>query len=353
MEKKLPCVIFDFIDTRLDNGKLFDFEFIKNISHTYIPVLDLIEKLRQINIKVITPDQWSDDIYDPKKSFLISALFNKRSIMLIEKGVVPFLIMCQESPAIAFRFYYNFKKISSYYKYCAIFEGMKKRLDKKNTSFDIYFPTKKVNESQYKSFTDKKLLVLIAANKNIKYFSSFIKKIILSVMYRTNIRFLYNKRMCFLRQFTEKYPNQINIYGGGWSKKEIRNIEKVYMGKAVDKEEVLSNYKFCLCFENAIFPGYVTEKIFDAMLAGSIPIYCGALDIEKFIPKDCFINLNDLNNIEKLYQFLTNMSELTYNQYLLQIKNYLLSDKYKHFSSSYFVETVFSMLNKELIKNNE
>ena len=42
--------------------------------------------------------------------------------------------MCQESPAIASKFYFDFKKISSYYKYSAVFEGMKKKLSKNNTT---------------------------------------------------------------------------------------------------------------------------------------------------------------------------------------------------------------------------
>lgn len=352
MEKK-ACIIFDFVDKRLNNGKLFDFEFVKNISHTYVPILDLIKKLKEANIDVITPDQWSENIYDIKKSFLISALFGEESSKLIKKGVFPLLLMCQESPAIASKFYFDFNKISSYYKYSAVFEGMKKKLSKNNTSLDIYFPTKKLGNSIETSFEKKKLLVLIAANKNVPIFISNIKRVFLSLIYRLNIKFLYRKRLQFLKFFTKNYPNDINVYGNGWTKKEIYNIEKVYMGKAEDKEKVISNYKFCLCFENAVFPGYITEKIFDVMFSNSVPVYCGAKDIVNFIPENCFINLNDFNNVEELYEFLTNMNELTYNEYLFQINNYLLSDKYKHFSSDYFVETVFSMLNRELIKNNE
>lgn len=352
MERK-PCVIFDFIDKRLDNGKLSDFEFVKNISHTYIPIMDLIEKLKKNNIQVVTPDQWNDNLYDPKKSFLISALFNERSIILIKKGVIPLLLMCQESPAIAFRFYYNFKKISSYYKHCAIFHGMNKQLNKTTTDLNIYFPTKKINNFRQKEFNEKKLLVLIAANKGVNSISGFIKKIILSTIYRTNIKFLYNKRIEFLKWFSQKYPDKINVYGNGWSEKEIYNIDFVYKGRANDKEEVVSNYKFCLCFENAVFPGYVTEKIFDAMLSDSIPVYCGAKDVNKFIPDNCFININDFQSYEEVYRFLIDMNEEKYNEYLLNIKKYLSSDLYDPFNSKYFVNTIFAILQKELTKNNE
>jgi hypothetical protein len=42
-----------------------------------------------------------------------------------------------------------------------------------------------------------------------------------------------------------------------------------------DKIKTLSQYKYSLCFENTFTPGYVTEKIVDSFLAGSMPIYWG------------------------------------------------------------------------------
>lgn len=43
-----------------------------------------------------------------------------------------------------------------------------------------------------------------------------------------------------------------------------------------DKELFLKNYRFNICFENSNKNGYVTEKIFEAIVAGSIPIYWGS-----------------------------------------------------------------------------
>lgn len=42
-----------------------------------------------------------------------------------------------------------------------------------------------------------------------------------------------------------------------------------------DKLTYLQNYRFNLCPENSSAPGYVTEKIFEAIAAGCVPIYCG------------------------------------------------------------------------------
>ncbi len=44
-------------------------------------------------------------------------------------------------------------------------------------------------------------------------------------------------------------------------------------GRSVDdKTELLTGYAFCLCPENSVSPGYVTEKLPDAVTAGCIPI---------------------------------------------------------------------------------
>ncbi len=42
-----------------------------------------------------------------------------------------------------------------------------------------------------------------------------------------------------------------------------------------NKMEILPDYKFNLCFENTIFPGYLTEKALQAKMAGCIPLYWG------------------------------------------------------------------------------
>jgi GR25 family glycosyltransferase involved in LPS biosynthesis len=46
------------------------------------------------------------------------------------------------------------------------------------------------------------------------------------------------------------------------------------------KVDFLRKYKFCIAYENASSPGYVTEKLFHAKAAGCVPIYWGAPDAE-------------------------------------------------------------------------
>lgn len=52
-------------------------------------------------------------------------------------------------------------------------------------------------------------------------------------------------------------------------------------GRVGDKRAFLAGYKFNIAFENSQTSGYVTEKIFDAKAAGSVPIYFGCPKVAK------------------------------------------------------------------------
>ncbi|GBG84902.1 hypothetical protein CBR_g39363 [Chara braunii] len=51
-----------------------------------------------------------------------------------------------------------------------------------------------------------------------------------------------------------------------------------------DKQKTLPHYKFCLAFENSMEEDYVTEKYFQCLVAGSVPVVIGAPNIDDFEP---------------------------------------------------------------------
>jgi hypothetical protein len=67
-------------------------------------------------------------------------------------------------------------------------------------------------------------------------------------------------------------------------------------GPVKDKLEFISEYKFSLAFENSSYPGYVTEKLIQPMLVGSIPIYWGCPKIGQEFNVRSFINVHDYPN---------------------------------------------------------
>lgn len=59
------------------------------------------------------------------------------------------------------------------------------------------------------------------------------------------------------------------------------------------KLSYLPKFKFTMCFENSSYPGYATEKLYEAFLGQTIPIYWGSTTIaEEFNPR-AFLNWHD------------------------------------------------------------
>ena len=72
------------------------------------------------------------------------------------------------------------------------------------------------------------------------------------------------------------------------------------------KLRLMASYKFCIGFENSIAPDYVTEKFFDPLRAGSVPVYRGAPNVEVFAPgPNAFIDASCFSGPRELAEFLT------------------------------------------------
>ncbi len=170
---------------------------------------------------------------------------------------------------------------------------------------------------------------------------------------------LYSKRVEAIRWFENNHPDDFDLYGIGWDKYSssnryidfiIRKLKlskilatkyKSYKGKVDNKKITLEKYKFAICYENARdVSGYITEKIFDCLFAGCIPIYWGADNIADYIPKNCFVDKRMFDSYETMYQYINNMSDDMYLEYLDNIEKYLNSDGIYQFSSGYFAKKI-------------
>ncbi len=65
------------------------------------------------------------------------------------------------------------------------------------------------------------------------------------------------------------------------------------LGHAIgDKREFIGKYRFTMAFENSASPGYITEKLVEPLVAGSIPIYWGAPDVDREFNPDCMVDVS-------------------------------------------------------------
>ena len=62
------------------------------------------------------------------------------------------------------------------------------------------------------------------------------------------------------------------------------------------KLAAIAGYKFTLAFENSIAEDYVTEKFFDPLLAGSVPVVLGAPNVAEFAPAaGCYVDVRNFD----------------------------------------------------------
>jgi len=91
--------------------------------------------------------------------------------------------------------------------------------------------------------------------------------------------------------------------------KELSKISKVSVyGRSVgnyveDKISEAEKFWFNLCFENDFYPGYVTEKILEAWLAKSIPIYWGS-DANNILNPKAYVNFNDFLSVNEFVKYI-------------------------------------------------
>src|SRR3989344_2825649 len=174
---------------------------------------------------------------------------------------------------------------------------------------------------------------------------------------------LYTERIKAIRWFEANHPEDFNLYGNGWDRhhfegtflgikiarlnrlkfltKLLRPYYPSYKGGVVSKRATYQKYKFSICYENCKdFNGYITEKIFDCLLSGCVPVYLGAQNIADHIPKNVFIDKRNFNTYDQLYSYMKNMPDKEYQDYLDNIKNFLLNDKGYLFSTKHFANTL-------------
>jgi len=189
-------------------------------------------------------------------------------------------------------------------------------------------------------FAKKKLLANISMNKFLRH-----------------PRELYSARRVSIRYFERTRPDDFDLFGVGWSQPRTlmeRYAPQVfqrypsYRGTVKNKWDVLPYYRFCLCYENLRDePGYVTEKIFDALRSQCVPIYWGASNIADYIDAEAFIDRRNFKTNAELADYLLGVTESEYTHFLDAIYSYLSSERFAQFLPTAYADTIINTLGLE------
>ena len=88
--------------------------------------------------------------------------------------------------------------------------------------------------------------------------------------------------------------------------------------RIMNKLYFIKKYKFTIAFENESDIGYVTEKIFQPLLVGSIPIYWGSPQVTQYFNPKSFINCHDYQSFDEVIERVIEIDndDNLYQQYL-------------------------------------
>lgn len=147
--------------------------------------------------------------------------------------------------------------------------------------------------------------------------------------------------------------DKIEVFGRGWDDIEnlpprqaekLAAIRSMFHGPCEDKHELLSCYKFTIAYENTAYPGYVTEKVIDAIVAGSIPVYMGAPDIAEHLPAEAFIDARAFRSPEAIAEYIEQMTESQAATMIDAGQKFLRSSQGQRYTYEGFGEWILSLI---------
>lgn len=205
---------------------------------------------------------------------------------------------------------------------------------KKPKIIKCYYPERTNFQGSEVAFDQRKFCIMVAIN-------SFFW---MPAQDYTN---LYDERRKIAYWFEKQSPQELDVFGRFWPSELFvfkGPLPGLFPFDPTVKIRTLGEYKFCFCFENTgNTAGYISEKILNCLSSGCVPIYCGARNIEQFIPKNCFIDYRDFSSIEDLYLFLKKISQKEHAAYVHNAQIWLESSASQYFSPEYFAQQMVDL----------
>lgn len=375
MMKLNPTIVIDHNIPEFWNNRVLDRVYMKQFPGATV-LTDLAESAQKAGYCVMTADIFLSQNIQPKVGLILTEIDTQYTDALIKRGLIPAICTCAESPIIAHHFYHNLSRYVGRFEHAFLFGGASPRLQGTKTRFHPFFwPNTSREVLPGQPWSQREFLVMVNSNKRafqlnqlnlreprhvLKAFYQYLKGRYVRSTDLWMCSDLYVERLAAIEYFSQT-PN-FDLFGMGWStsglgpgRKMQEVLQKSYRGLIPsgpeNKQRVISNYKYAICFENTSFPGYITEKIFDCFFAGCIPIYYGAPDINNHIPPETFIDFRDFGNYAELENYLLGLSDDDAKKYRTAAEAFLASAAFNKFHASHFVESVLQTFNEVVARH--
>ena len=332
-------------------------------------IVALSERLGESGVGMVTADAYlASGARHPSAVLLSNEVTRFTRSLLFDHGLRGSVCLSGESPIVAWRFYDGLAETSSWFDHLVLFPGARALATGTATFHDFSWPYPDLTPVEPKPWTERSLLAIVSGNKRAfgwpkPAFDLRHPKPSAGRWYR-NLQAvnaqrrnhwmrseLYLERLSAIRHFGD--ADGFDLYGRGWDQPTSgadratqSAINRSYRGEIPphDKVSVLGGYRFSLCFENTAFPGYITEKIFDCLVAGNIPVYLGAPDIADFVPPEAFIDFREFGSYAQLEAHLRAMTKAEASRRLEAAGEFLASDAAQRFTQANHVNALADLL---------
>jgi len=104
----------------------------------------------------------------------------------------------------------------------------------------------------------------------------------------------------------------LDLYGRGWDplptqgESRLGDEERTW---AEIKVDLLSRHRFNIALENTYLPGYVSEKFWQAIEGGCLPVYLGSPWFDRLVDPGLYVDLRDHDSVESTFRALSEMPE--------------------------------------------
>ncbi len=238
---------------------------------------------------------------------------------LIGRGAKPAVLTGLESPLFAYAFYDKLPELAPVFERRVLFGGaIKTFAADSGRNYRLRFPSYHLEDVlPLLPWAERKNLVMVAANKHFQPAEAETAAGVQSGTRALAIQSeLHTKRLEAIEFFASA---GLDLFGYGWNEpgrlprywqERLRDtLSHLHPRPCADKIRTIAAYKFALCFENLSYPGYITEKIIDCFVAGVIPVYLGAPDVQEHITGEAFIDVRQFGSWQNLALYLDSLTE--------------------------------------------
>jgi len=141
-------------------------------------------------------------------------------------------------------------------------------------------------------------------------------------------------------------PDEFDIFGPYWEDVSSATTRRCVRGlNPHSKLEFLGSYRFTIAYENCRNDkGYISEKIFDPLLAGSVPVYLGNERIDELIPPEAFVDARQFADSPALAAHLKSVSKARWQEIRSCGSDFLRSGAIARFGAGQYIDAMLAAI---------